>query len=75
MMVQAVDLPSHRGYQAWHHAYNDKVILWLQENQDASRGQFLKYLTGIYRRPDMRQRFPQRRQILSRCPEKLRSER
>jgi len=58
IVVQAFDEASHRGYQAWHRAYDDEVIDWLAEHPDATREQFLRFLRDIYARPEMRQRFP-----------------
>jgi len=58
LVVQALDEASHRGYQAWHRAYDREVVKWLAENTQATREEFLKFLREIYARPEMRQRFP-----------------
>ena len=58
LVVQALDEASHRGYQAWHRAYDREVVKWLAENTEATREEFLKFLREIYARPEMRQRFP-----------------
>jgi hypothetical protein len=60
LVVQALDEASHRGYQAWHRAYDDEVVEWLTNpaHQNATREEFLRFLREIYARPEMRQRFP-----------------
>lgn len=60
LVVQAIDEASHRGYQAWHRAYDREVVKWLTDpdNLKATREEFLRFLRDIYARPEMRQRFP-----------------
>jgi len=52
-VVRALDEASHRGYQAWHRAYEDKVVDWLVRNPEATQEQFLRFLRDIYARPEM----------------------
>jgi hypothetical protein len=58
MITQALDMPSHNGYQQWHRQLDDEVVEWLQLNQNSGKEDFLQFLKDIYSRDDMRQRFP-----------------
>ena len=59
LLVQAIDLASHRGYQAWHRAIDRGVIIWLEENLDATPAEFLEELEYMYTNiPDVSARFP-----------------
>ncbi len=58
IVVRARDLESHRGYQAWHRAYDDEVIDWLETHAEASIEEFVRFLQEIYSRAEMQYRFP-----------------
>ena len=58
VVVRALNLASHKGYQKWHRAYDDQVVRWLRNHPSASPNEFLDFLMEIYASPDMRQRFP-----------------
>jgi len=58
ILVQALDEISHRGYQKWHRAYDDEVVEWLIEHQDATPEEFLHFMQEVYARPGMQWRFP-----------------
>jgi RHS repeat-associated protein len=72
-LVRARDLASHRGYQAWHRAYDDEVVRWLGDpaNAEATQKEFLEFLLGIYGRPDMLERFPGAVDLLNQALEAL----
>lgn len=44
--------------------YDDEVVGWLRNNQTATAGEFLDYLTGFYSTPEMQRRFPQALEML-----------
>ena len=58
IVVRARDLESHRGYQAWHRAYDDEVVDWLETHTEASVKEFIHFLQEIYSRAEMQYRFP-----------------
>ncbi len=45
IIVQALDEAGHRGYQGWHRAYDREVVQWLESHPQATRKQFLEFLT------------------------------
>ncbi len=55
---RSVDEQSHCGYQSWHRSVDQEVIAWLKDNREATQKQFEAYLRDIYKRPEMRVRFP-----------------
>lgn len=55
---QAVDEKAHCGYQDWHRKVDEEVIDWLDKHRSATRAEFEEFLRSIYKRPDMRARFP-----------------
>jgi hypothetical protein len=57
-VTQAVDGPSHCGYQDWHRKIDEEVINWLDTHKSATPKEFLEFLRRIYSRPAMRARFP-----------------
>lgn len=59
IIIQALDLGSHNGYESWHIAYDGEITRWLAANGDASRQEFLQKLIEMYSTDDMRRRFPQ----------------
>jgi RHS repeat-associated protein len=73
ILVQALDGPSHTGYQTWHRLYDDEVVEWLENpvNEKATAEQFLQFLRSIYERPDMQERFPGATQLIDMVMEEL----
>jgi hypothetical protein len=57
LKVRALDKASHWGYDAWHRAYSDGLVKWLENNPFASRSEFINELNRIYSLPDMIRRF------------------
>lgn len=59
IVVRALEAESHRGYQAWHRAY-DEVVKWLRNsrNQEATPVEFLRFLREFHTQLEMRQRLP-----------------
>ena len=64
IIVQALDLGSHSGYQSWHRAYDAEIVRWLAANGDATRQEFIQKLIEMYSTNDMRRQFPQAVDIL-----------
>lgn len=58
IVTQALEGPSHRGYQAWHRGYDQEVVDWLAGHRETTRHEFLEFLQSIYNRDDMLARFP-----------------
>lgn len=57
-VTRAADKPSHCGYQDWHRKIDEEVIDWLNTHRAATAREFEAFLRSIYKRPDMRARFP-----------------
>ncbi len=57
-VARAKDEKAHCGYQDWHRKVDQEVIQWLQERDKATPKQFEEFLRSIYKRPEMRKRFP-----------------
>ncbi|NLX21660.1 MAG: RHS repeat-associated core domain-containing protein, partial [Phycisphaerae bacterium] len=57
-VTRAVDEEAHRGYQGWHRGIDDEVAEWVKTHRDATEATFERFLRAIYKRPEMRQRFP-----------------
>ncbi|HEX8703734.1 MAG TPA: hypothetical protein VF815_33160 [Myxococcaceae bacterium] len=57
-VTRAASKESHNGYQQWHRDLDDEVIAWLESYRKATPEQFEAYLRQLYRRPDLRARFP-----------------
>jgi hypothetical protein len=55
---RAVDEQSHCGYQSWHRDIDLEVVSWLKARRRTTPKEFEAYLRDIYKRPEMRQRFP-----------------
>jgi hypothetical protein len=58
LVVQARDLVSHNGYQEWHRKYDFEIVNWLVKNKRAGNEEFLNFLIGFYKTPEMQYRFP-----------------
>jgi hypothetical protein len=58
LVSRAVDEKAHCGYQEWHRKVDEEVIDWLEKHKSATQEQFEEFLRSIYRRPEMRTRFP-----------------
>lgn len=67
LLVQAIDEPSHWGYQAWHRAYDNDVLDWLRKNPETTREEFLQFLQEIYERLEMREQFPNAIELLEKA--------
>lgn len=52
------DLESHKGYQEWHRLVDEEIINWLEKNKKATSEEFLRFLEGIYKRPEIENRIP-----------------
>jgi hypothetical protein len=63
-LVRGFYKASHNGYDAWHRAYDDEIVEWLQANPLATDKQFLEYLLGIYSRPEVLEKFPGGKELL-----------
>ena len=70
-IVQGLDAASHKGYQAWHRAYDQEVVNWLTDNPRATPEQFLSYLRDLYKRTEIDKRFPQAWQQLQMAIEEM----
>jgi RHS repeat-associated protein len=57
-IVRAIDKAAHRGYQTWHRELEDEVVRWLADNPDATEEMFERYIRRLYKRPDIKARFP-----------------
>ena len=57
-VTRAADKESHNGYQQWHRDLDKEVSDWLDVYKTATPQQFEAYLRQLYRRPDLRARFP-----------------
>jgi RHS repeat-associated protein len=55
---QAVDLAAHNGYQKWHRDLDDEIVSWIRNHENATEDEFLRYLDGVYNRPEIKSRFP-----------------
>ena len=56
-IVKALNENAHKGYQAWHRAYDLKVVNWLAKNKFATVGEFKSLMNAIYKTADMVSRF------------------
>ena len=56
-IVQAIDKTAHKGYQAWHRAYDNEILQYLTYNNNCSANMFKSFINSIYQRPDMIARF------------------
>jgi hypothetical protein len=57
-VAKAKDLKAHCGYQDWHRKLDHEIAKWIKEQQKLTPEQFDAYLREVYRRPDLRARFP-----------------
>ena len=57
-VLRGADESAHRGYQKWHQEMDREVEDWLDQFSDATPEKFQAYLRSLYRRPELRQRFP-----------------
>jgi hypothetical protein len=71
LLVQALNKASHIGYQGWHIQYDDEVVEWLDENQDATAEEFIEFLKSVYDRADLKERFPGALELLETASELL----
>ncbi|WP_187345094.1 hypothetical protein [Cystobacter ferrugineus] len=55
---RAKDEQAHCGYQDWHRKVDAEVVEWLKVHPKATLEQFMDKLREIYRRPEMKARFP-----------------
>jgi RHS repeat-associated protein len=56
--TKARDLDSHRGYEKWHRELDAEVEEWLEQNPEATKEQFEKWLKERYDKPDLKDKFP-----------------
>ena len=71
LLVQALDKASHNGYQTWHREFDDKVVRWLKENDQATIEEFLSFLQGLYNQTDLQQKFPDADQLIQMTMEEI----
>ncbi len=57
-VAKAKDLKAHCGWQDWHRNLDREIAKWIKERQKLTPEQFEAYLREVYRRPDLRARFP-----------------
>ena len=57
-VTRAVDEQAHCGYQSWHRNVDKEVVEWLRKHTQATRQEFESFLRDIYKRTEMRARFP-----------------
>jgi hypothetical protein len=58
LVIQAKDLEAHKGYQTWHRLYDEKLVIWLRRNPDATREEFFKFLHGLNQEAEVASRIP-----------------
>jgi RHS repeat-associated protein len=71
LLVQALDKASHNGYQTWHREYDDQVVEWLKEHDQATIEEFLSFLQGLYSQTDLQQKFPDADQLIQMTIEEI----
>ena len=53
LRIRAFTKEGHRGYQHWHRTYDDVMVKWLENHENATPAQFIKKLNNYYAKPGM----------------------
>jgi hypothetical protein len=61
----------HNGYQTWHREYDDQVVEWLKEHDQATTEEFLSFILGLYIQKESQKMFPDADQLIQMTIEEI----